>query len=265
MLLDREKQIKQKIEEKDENKIQSVIADTNKVALKAIQKEMNLEQMIKQEEEDKESREEKEIMFQIDQEKRKSECLALAIKERTIENQYNLRASEADEEVKKIKDETANQITVRRNQLNEGLKKLKQNSARKKMKLKQKLQNVRFEMAKEMGKAYKKGDASRCEKAMNSESDRKTYCSVAYVEDYSSYSTCIEGGEEFCQMCCETEFGDFYVNDRQSCLKKFCKNYSDKTQGTANSSAPTQQANSNVSTQPANGRWLWQEALQPQH
>ena len=39
----------------------------------------------------------------IEAEKKKSECLVKAIKERKLENQYNLRAKEAEEEVKNIK------------------------------------------------------------------------------------------------------------------------------------------------------------------
>jgi hypothetical protein len=252
MVVDREKEIKKKMEEKEEIKIEKQIVDTNKLALKAIQKEINLEQMIKQEEEEKETREEQEILFQIQEEKKKSDCLNKAIKEKTLETQYNLKAKEAESEVEKIKEETAQQISTRRAQLNEVLRKYRQSASRKKMKLKQKLQNVRYEMAQQMGKAYKKGDSSKCSNALKSDTERKTYCTVAFSDDYNNYQTCLDGGSDFCVLCCEAEFGDFYANDRQECKKKVCEAVS-----ITKLPDPDKPKNSN------NGRWIWQDAMQP--
>ena len=242
--------MKKKVAAQEEQKINSVIQNTNKVALQAIEKEMNLEQMIRSEEAEREAREEKELLESIEAEKKKSECLVKAIKERKLENQYNLRAKQAEEEVKHIKEVAAQQVNVRRSQLNDLLKKMRKDAERKKARLKQKLQTVRNEMAQQMGKAYKKGDISNCEKGMKSDEIRKTYCTATFMEDYNNYSLCIEGGEEFCTLCCDAEFGDFYMNERQECYKNLC----------SNPKSGEQIANSAVMV---DGRWIWQEAVKP--
>ena len=242
--------MKKKVAQKEDEKINEVIKDTNKIALQAIQKEMNLEDMIRKEEAEREAREEKEIREAIEAEKRKSECLVKAIKERKLENQYNLRAKEAEEEVKHIKNVAAEQVNVRRSQLKNLIEDMRKKAERKKAKLKQQLQTVRNEMAQEMGKAYKKGDISRCEKGMKSDEDRKVYCSATFLEDFSNYSTCLEGGEEFCLICCETEFGDFYLGERQECIKSICGN---RLSGS--------DLYKNAASTGVDGRWIWQEAV----
>jgi hypothetical protein len=211
---------------------------------------MNLEQLIRSEEAEREAREEKELLQSIEAEKKKSECLVKAIKERKLENQYNLRAKQAEEEVNHIKEVAAQQVSVRRSQLNDLLKKMRKDAERKKARLKQKLQSVRNEMAQEMGKAYKKGDMSNCEKSMKSDEIRKTYCTATFMEDYSNYSVCIEGGEEFCNLCCDAEFGDFYMNDRQECFKNIC----------GNPQSGAEMAHKGLMV---NGRWVWQEGISP--
>jgi hypothetical protein len=255
LLLDREKEIKKKVQELDLKKSENVIAQTNQVALQAIQKEMNLEQMIKHEEDELEAREEKEIIFKIEEERKKGECLAMKIKEKALENQYNLKAIETEQEAKKIKEETAQQILVKRNQLNDMLKKQRDNAKKKRMKLKQKLLDVRLEMATEMSKANKKGEISKCQQSVQSKVDRQTYCSVNFAEDYASYTTCNEGNlDEFCTMCCDSEFGEFYQNDRNECYKKICAVVELKT-------SPFSQNNNQVLNPATNGKWVWQEVV----
>ena len=51
--------MKKKVAQKEDEKINEVIKDTNKIALQAIQKEMNLEDIIRKEEAEREAREEK--------------------------------------------------------------------------------------------------------------------------------------------------------------------------------------------------------------
>jgi hypothetical protein len=254
MLLDREKAIKSKMEELEIKKAEEVLTQTNQVALQALQKEMNLEQLIKHEEDELEEREEKQMLFQIEEEKKKKECLAQKIKEKALENQYNMRAKEMEKEATKVKDEVAQQILLKRSQLNEMLKKQREHAKRKKMQLKQKLQDVRSQMAEEMTKASRKGDATKCQKSIDSPVERKAYCNLGFADDFANYSTCNEGSiDEFCTMCCDNEFGEFYENDRNECYKKVCTKAID-------SPIPIQNDPNSPIT---NGRWVWQETISP--
>jgi hypothetical protein len=65
-------EMKRKAQDGEANKLQTEVKKTNKVALQAIQKEINLEEMIKLEEADREKGEEEEMLKKITEEKKKS-------------------------------------------------------------------------------------------------------------------------------------------------------------------------------------------------
>merc|ERR1712151_1449476 len=108
-----------------------LVKKTNGVALQAIQKEMNLEAMIQREEEAK-----------IEKEKKKRQCVMKTIKERELENQYNLHAAEAQKQIQNIKKETAQQVLIRRNALNSKLRLIRQKAEREKNKMKAQLNGL---------------------------------------------------------------------------------------------------------------------------
>jgi hypothetical protein len=245
-MIEKQEEIKKKIEEKEQMKIEKQIEITNNIALQALKKEINIEELIKHEEAEREAREEKEMLITIENEKRKKECLIKAIKEREIENQYNLKTKEATEQMENIKKETNQQIAIRRTQLKQQLENARKTAERKKNKLKQQLTTVRYEMASEMSKIYKKGDKSKCIEAANSTEKRNIYCSAAFTDDYSSLLECNEG-TEFCTTCCDFEFGEFYQSDRQDCYKAVCK-----AEQTSISETPD-----------VRGKWVWHEAINP--
>ena len=73
VLLDEtQEEMKRKAEDGEEKKLQTEVKQTNKVALQAIQKEINLEEMIKLEEQEREKKEEEEMLKKIEDEKKKS-------------------------------------------------------------------------------------------------------------------------------------------------------------------------------------------------
>jgi hypothetical protein len=246
LLQEREKTIKQNMEKEEESKMDTVIKTTNQVALQAIQKELNLEAMIRREEADRERREESLMILKIEEEKKKSDCLMKAIKEREIENQYNVKAKEAEDEVSSIKETASQQVLIRRSQLKNQILAMRKKAQRRKAKLAQQLLNVRSVMAETMGKVYKVGDTSKCSTAMKSDKDRLTYCQVSFPDDYGKMTDCKES-DDFCSMCCENEWGDMHVNERQSCYKSLCKN---------SGSSPASGA-----SPPSSGRWIWQVSM----
>ena len=249
LLEEREKAIKKNLEKEEENKIEGVIKTTNKVALQAIQKELNLEAMIRREEAEREQKEEIDMVHKIEEEKKKSDCLMKAIKEREIENQFNLKAKEAEDEVSSIKETANQQVIIRRSQLKDQILAMRKKAERRKAKLAQQLQSVRTVMAETMGKVYKAGDTSKCANAMKSDNDRAAYCQANFPDDYSKFMDCKES-EDFCSMCCESEWGDMHVNERQECFRSLCKNGPGASGSTPSGSLPQ-----------ASGRWIWQEAM----
>lgn len=72
ILEEAQEDMKRKAQDGEEKKLATEIKQTNKVALQAIQKEINLEEMIKLEEEEREKKEEAEMLKKIEEEKKKS-------------------------------------------------------------------------------------------------------------------------------------------------------------------------------------------------
>jgi hypothetical protein len=67
-----QEKVKIKAQETEEMKLETKVKKTNKVALQAIQKELNMEELIKQEEAERERREEQMMIQKIEEEKKKS-------------------------------------------------------------------------------------------------------------------------------------------------------------------------------------------------
>jgi hypothetical protein len=241
LLLEREQMIKKKILEKDEDTEFSIIKKTNKVAQQAIVKEENLEEMIEREEEEREKREQESILTQIESEKKKNDCIMKAIKEREIENQYQIKTSETQKEVENIKQDAMKEVLEKRNKLKQKIAEMRKKAQRKSQTLKARLLNMKMSMAQEMNDAYKNGDQSRCAQAMKDDQSRQNYC-TANFSDVILYSQCRDN-EDFCTLCCEHEFGEMHMDKRNSCIKTLCE----------------------VAKLPADessGRWVWTEPIQ---
>jgi sRNA-binding carbon storage regulator CsrA len=185
------------------------------------------------------------MVKKIEAEQQKSQCLMKAIKEKELENQYNIKEKETEEEVANIKVAASQQVLIRRSELKEQIQKMRKKAARRKAELSKQLLSVRTVMAETMGKVYKKGDQAKCQKAIENPNERNTYCSANFYDDYSKMKECKET-DEFCTLCCDTEFGELHINERKNCYKSICP--ADIKKGAAGNAA-------------ADGRWIWQAAV----
>jgi len=75
------------------------------MTLQAVQKELQLEEMLEKEEKAREALELEEINADIIKEQKKKECLLNMIKERQLEDQYNLGKQESEKQVMELKEE----------------------------------------------------------------------------------------------------------------------------------------------------------------
>lgn len=201
--------------EEDSKDLSSIVTKTNDVALKALQKEMNLEQMIQQEEEERIKKEEEELKKTIDNEKKKKDCVLKVLKERELENQYNIQAKEIEQTIQTIKQETAQQVLIRRNNLKKIIEKLRKKHELKKNKLQQELQSVKISIAGEIGKHYKRGDTERCRAAIQDKAQKNSYCESTFKDDLATQKYC-KTTTEFCIFCCETEVSQIFGKQEKS-------------------------------------------------
>jgi len=214
--------------------------------MQAIQKEIDLEERIKKEEEEKYKIEHDEMQEEIDEEKRKEECLLKAIRERELEDQYNVKLINAKKDIEKIKEGVKQSILVRRNYLKTFIGKMKKRAERMRNKQRQQLQTVRYQIASDMNNLYHSGDMEKCRVAIQSQLNRDTYCGIHFTEDIVKFTECKTEEEDFCYLCCETEFGDLHVDRRHECYDKLCtrRKHEDKDKNF-------------VLGERSNGRWVW--------
>ncbi len=221
--------------------LDGLVKKTTNIALQALQRELSLEDLIRQEEEEKNRQEEERLRKQIELERNKKNCVLKAITEKKRENEYSMKSLEAQQRINAIKKEAAAQVMQQRNKLKALLAKIRQQSLLKRSQLKQELMDVKSSIASELGKAYKKGDVNRCIDALKSETSKNHYCTVLYPNDYNLLSYC-KKTDDFCNICCNSEFGDMHQGEKEECLSKTC---------------PTQVNEKNQKE----GRWIWQEPL----
>lgn len=103
-----------KIEEEEEIQMLQKVEKVKESSYKAIEKEIKLEKFLEEEEEAKEKEETDQIQHQIEHEKKKNDCLLKAIKEKSIEDQFNVSKSDVEEKIKEIQKETQQTVQIKR-------------------------------------------------------------------------------------------------------------------------------------------------------
>lgn len=169
-----------------------------------------------------------------------------ALKEKELENQYNVKQRETADAIKNIKKAALQEVQIRRTKLKKIIEEMRKKQKRKTNDLSQRLLSIRYEMAKQMGKAYKKGNAMNCVNIISGNNEkkemRKQFCTANFSEDFLGFQNC-KDSDDFCHLCCDVEFGEFYVGEREDCYKKTCL-------------SPTLPI-----TPKENGRWVWQNEI----
>lgn len=234
---ERVKRLKEKVEQAPAQRLEK----TQAVTMMAIQKELKLEELLEKEEIDRENAEERELRIQIEKEKTKDECLIKSIKEKELEDQYNVSKEHQEKEVSLLKEQAKQEILAKRQQIRVKLTQMRKRAARKKKLLSGEIQTLRNQVADQLGRVSKIGNANNCFKANEENAnDIKKYCSKAFMDNPMKFVEC-DSKETFCYVCCENEFGDMHVKERDQCYGK-CEDPRDKKKDN-------------------NGRWQWVESL----
>jgi len=113
---ERQAALKKAVQQKDELLIKKKVQGTQTMTLQAVQKELQLEEMLEKEEKAREALELEEINADIIKEQKKKECLLNMIKERQLEDQYNLGKQESEKQVMELKEEAKKEINIKKKQ-----------------------------------------------------------------------------------------------------------------------------------------------------
>ncbi len=208
--------IEKKVEDNTQKKMDEKVGNTQKVALTAIRREVNLEDLIKNEEIQKGKDETTQLYQQMKQEKKKKDLLEQALQNR--ENNFGkVRVSKnTEKKIDEIKKEAKVDIKFKRGVLKKKIEEIRNKFRRKHRQIKQQIQMIRAAMTKDIVNANKRGNADVCKDGRNNLEGAKQYCDKNYADDYSKNLNC-KDPQNFCYSCCESEFGNMFISQRDDC------------------------------------------------
>jgi hypothetical protein len=154
--------VKKQNRENEEIKLSKKIQSTQSMTLMALQRETRLEELLEKEELDKQKQEQEELNLQYENEKKKNECLLKSIKEKQLEDQMNISKSNAEAAIERLKEEAKKQIMVKRLQMKKKLETIRARNLRKKQQIQNNIMTLIMEVANQMQKVSKLGDAEKC-------------------------------------------------------------------------------------------------------
>ena len=235
LINEKTKLITEKLKNFQDVKIQNKIKSTHINVMTVLQKEARMEQLVAKEEKEKLDQETRNLVKTIKSEKKKKSCLVKALKSRELEDERKRKSKEAANQINKLKSDAKKQVDQTRVRLKKKLEQIRKKARRKNRLLQQKLQKVRGSMAKEILNANKFGDLNICKKNRGDKVKIQKYCDSNFMDNYSKNLDC-KNPDDFCYVCCENEYGNMYIKERDLCYD-MCDNL----------------AKSDLS----NGEWVW--------
>ena len=230
----RAKLIHKKLREKENLSMLSKIKKTQNLAMKALKRELNIERMLAREEQLKSEAEAKRLLELKKQEKKKEDCLDKAFKERDLQDRRLREKKEADNQIKKIKDEAIKDVEDQRRELKRKIDDIRNRANRRKRLIEQEISVIRGNMAKKLVDAQRNGDMELCKQSTISQTKIENYCNFHVITDYVRNLDC-KNPDSFCYICCETEFGNMFMKNRDLCYA-MCDD---------------------LMRQKINGKWIW--------
>lgn len=226
MVQEKAKKVQREVESKEEVKMEKQIEQAQSMTMMAMQKEMKLEEMLEKEEAEKESEEQEEMRMQIEGEKKKNECLTKSIQEKELEDQAHISESNAEEAIEKIKEDAKKQILVKRMEIKKKLDMMRKKNKRKLAEMQNEVLKLRLVTAEKVHKYAKVGDMKKCfhpaGEGKISAPKIEEYCQVNFSDNISKLLEC-KSPDSFCFVCCESEFGEMHLAEREKCYKTICE------------------------------------------
>ena len=207
-----ESQMQESITTENDKKVEA----TQKVALTALRREINLEDLIKNEEVRKGEEEIQVLATQVEQEKKKKNILVQALQMRESNFAQVRSSKETQKQIEQIKQEAKVDIKFKRAVLKKKIEEIRHKFKRKGRLLKQQIQLIRSEVAEEIMNANKKGNQKICSDLRQDIPKIAEYCDRNFSNDYNKNISC-KDPSNFCYTCCENEFGNMYISNRDDC------------------------------------------------
>merc|ERR1712222_120813 len=206
--------------------IKKQVDNTQSMTFLAMQKEMKLEALLEKEEELREKDDEGSLDVQLQQEEKKKNILLKSIKEKELEEQFNISRENAKLAINRIKQEAKNSIIKKRDEIKKKIMMMRVKSERKKAAVRSKIMSMRSESVQKLQLYGKKGDMQKCFiPDPNKKEDLhniEVYCVSNFAADMAQFMEC-KIPESFCYSCCEREYGPMMLKLREICYNTRCK------------------------------------------
>jgi len=213
---DRSKMIEDKINEQMTTNLENKVNKVQQTALKAITRELNLEDRLKREEMMKAKAETKVLLTKFHFEKAKKEKLEEAIDDKENEDTQLKQQRQTTKLANNIVSETDKMINKKRLALKKKIMEIRKTTERRKRLIENKINLLRGKMTKEIAQASKKGSIDNCKTNRGNQDAINAYCDENIISDFNRNKDC-KNLENFCYICCETEFGTIKYDDRAQC------------------------------------------------
>jgi len=201
-------------------------------SFEAIQKELKLENLLENEIKEREKHIVDMKAKEFEKEKYKLDCLNKAIKEKEIDEEYNIAIKNKESRIDNLKKQVANTINVKRARLKSKLEKIKKISHDQVENYDSKIMNIRLEMLNTFNN-QRNYNPLKCKNLNESslgnefEVQRKTYCDNAISDDIQEYQKCIISEKnELVLLCCDLETNPEIPENYKKCLNEINTNKS---------------------------------------
>lgn len=211
--------VKKEFEEEEKKKYEKKITQFRKMSFSAFQKELRLEDLLEKEEESREQMESESLEQEIQKEKKKEETLVRVIKQKELESQLNVAKNQAERAIQEIKKNTQSQILKQRQLVAKKIIEMRQKRKRKNAELKSRILSIRSNIADKLKNINRKGEKAVCQDPKNIDS----YCTKYFSDNFVKMGDC-KVKESFCYVCCENEFGELHILERDQCYATCDKN-----------------------------------------
>jgi hypothetical protein len=212
------KYIKKKLVDSFQNNIEKKIITSENTALRAVKKEINIEDMIKSELMKKSKKEADELLNVMKHERRKQQQLEKIFRERESEIALKRQEREAENTVQAIKVEAQKEVETKRLALRHKIQEIKKKMDRRKRLIELQINTIRSQMAKKVLDENKLGDKTKCTSGIGDNKKINRYCDTNIIDNYNKNLEC-KSPDSFGYICCEIEFGSIYMAEREDCYK----------------------------------------------
>lgn len=208
--------VNEELHEETDTKVFAQLKETQVKGLKALEREVMIENLIKGDEEKKEDASEHVILNQLEAEKAKNKIIDGQIKEKELAEEFKMEEFQAASDIKEAKKEITQQIQVNREKLRKQIEEIRKEARKRRETLQTKVKKLKSKITNKLMKASKVGDKALCIAGILDESKRSLYCNGSHPDDYLENEYC-KNEDNFCYSCCDSEYGLLRGAQRDDC------------------------------------------------